>query len=337
MRRGGTLGLVAVLLSLVAPAAPAAAQDLALPANAEMARELTDTSGTYALPVGPWSDGGAETLDVAGDVTRQAWRIGASSLTTQQLMDQLAAQLDREGYDTLLRCADAACGGFDFRFSLSVLPPPEMFVDLFDYRFLSARRAAGSEARYVTLLISRSGSAAYLQVTRVAPADGSGGPHAPGTPEPQGGPGTVTSTDATADDAASPSADKMQEDGALVSALRGRGRAVLTDLDFGTGAAGLGEGPFASLGALAAFLKGDAARRIALVGHTDTVGGYEDNLALSRRRADAVMQRLIDSYDVSSEQLEAEGIAYLAPRAPNTDAPGREANRRVEAVLLSAE
>ena len=112
---------------------------------------------------------------------------------------------------------------------------------------------------------------------------------------------------------------------------------MLADLDFGTGAAALGAGPFASLAALAEYLKADPARRIALVGHTDTVGGYDANLALSRRRARAVMDRLAKAHGVPPAQMEAEGIAYLAPRASNTARAGREANRRVEAVLLGGD
>jgi len=74
--------------------------------------------------------------------------------------------------------------------------------------------------------------------------------------------------------------------------------------------------------------------RIALVGHTDTVGGLQGNIALSRERAQAVRQRLIDDYDIAPERVEAEGTGYLAPLATNRTAEGREANRRVEAVLL---
>ena len=38
---------------------------------------------------------------------------------------------------------------------------------------------------------------------------------------------------------------------------------------------------------------------------------------------------------VPSAQLEAHGIGFLAPIASNNDEAGRDANRRVEAVLLS--
>ncbi len=74
--------------------------------------------------------------------------------------------------------------------------------------------------------------------------------------------------------------------------------------------------------------------RIMLVGHTDSVGGLDPNIALSRDRAASVRQRLIDAYGVAPNRLEAQGMGYLAPIASNLTAQGRETNRRVEAVLL---
>jgi outer membrane protein OmpA-like peptidoglycan-associated protein len=38
---------------------------------------------------------------------------------------------------------------------------------------------------------------------------------------------------------------------------------------------------------------------------------------------------------VSRQQLKAEGVGYLAPIASNLTEAGRQANRRVEVVLLS--
>lgn len=310
---------LAALASLAIAASARADTVLDLPGNANMTREQVEEAGDYALPIGPWSDGAMPTLDVQGQITRQAWRIDSASPTTLQLMDQLAAQLEGAGFSPVFRCAAVACGGFDFRFGQAVLPPPEMFVDLFDYRFLAAHKPAGAQGgaegddTYVTLLISRSGADSYIQVTRITPAGAD-------TDQPVASavPGTGNGV-------------------SLVEALTRQGHTVLGDLDFATGADTLGPGPFASLRAVAAFLKAGDTRRIALVGHTDTVGGMEANLALSRRRARAVMQRLIEAHDVPPAQLEAEGIAYLSPRAPNGREEGREANRRVEAVLLSAD
>lgn len=300
---------------LLASAAPVPAQELILPGNASLTREVVEDAGSDAVPIGPWSDGTLPIQDADGRISRQAWRVAGASVSTLGLANTLETQLEAEGYTPLYRCAAAACGGFDFRFTFKVLPPPEMFVDLFDYHFIAASKpvkGAISDA-YVILLISRSGADTYVQITRIAPQVGLSPRPADATP-----PGASPAPGAP-----------------IVQALEQRGRAVLRDLDFATGADTLGPGPFASLTALAAFLKADSLRRIALVGHTDTVGGMEGNLALSRRRAHAVMQRLIDAHEVPRAQLEADGIAYLAPAAPNTTNAGRETNRRVEAVLLS--
>ena len=97
----------------------------------------------------------------------------------------------------------------------------------------------------------------------------------------------------------------------------------------------LGKGPFASVQSLADFLLAHPDISVAVVGHTDSVGSQDINIALSRQRAAAVRQRLIDAYDVDPAQVQAEGMGYLAPVASNLTAEGRELNRRVEAVLLS--
>ena len=309
-------GLVVASMLALAPL-PSAALELSLPASAEMMRETREEGASHALPVEPWSNGKIPVQKVAGRIITQAWRISGEWLTTLQLMDQLTEQLGASGYETLLRCKDTACGGFDFRFAIAVFPPPEMFVDLFDYRYLSATRIDGDAGQYVSLMISRAGGNIYLQITEIEPDNG---------PKRQ--------TEANIARPASPEAAAAGS-GEILDAMRANGRVVLSDLEFGTGDAALGEGPFASLTALAEFLKEDSGRRVALVGHTDTVGGYDTNIAVSRRRAHAVMERLLRAHGVPASQMEAQGAAYLAPVAPNSSAEGRAANRRVEVVLLS--
>ncbi len=111
----------------------------------------------------------------------------------------------------------------------------------------------------------------------------------------------------------------------------------MEDLDFETGSNTLGPGAHDSLARIAAFLVGHPAYRIVLVGHTDSVGALETNIALSKRRAEAVRGRLIDAYGVPAGQVGAEGMGYLAPVASNLTPEGRERNRRVEALLLPVE
>ena len=77
--------------------------------------------------------------------------------------------------------------------------------------------------------------------------------------------------------------------------------------------------------------------RVALVGHTDTVGGLDTNIALSRARAQSVRDRLISAFDADATRLDAEGMGYLSPIAPNLTEEGRRQNRRVEVILVREE
>ncbi|UXX84224.1 OmpA family protein [Roseovarius pelagicus] len=322
--------LVSLLVALCAGLSPVHALELNLPGNGTMSREVVRDPDTYLLPVGPWEEDTLPVLEVSGRVVQQAWRIVIEGITTLQVMRPLAAQLEAAGYETLLRCAGQSCGGFDFRFGTPVLPAPEMFVDLFDYRFLSARLAGPEGPEYVSLLVSRSSNTAYVQIIHVG-SDGSPNPIV--SPNPGARPVARPATGQNAQDNAEAASAGDPIAGTLVT----QGHVILHDLEFDTGSATLGPGPFATVAALAAYLKSDPTRRIALVGHTDTVGNLDTNIALSRRRAASVMNRLAETYEVPRAQLEAEGMGYLSPVAPNLTAEGREANRRVEAVLLNSE
>ncbi len=63
-------------------------------------------------------------------------------------------------------------------------------------------------------------------------------------------------------------------------------------------------------------------------GHTDAVGGAEDNLSLSDRRAEAVAEILTTHFQIPPENLVTQGYGEQHLRVP-TDGPSRE-NRRVE-------
>jgi OOP family OmpA-OmpF porin len=311
-RAGLAMGL------LVAHPLAGYALDLSLSGTATPGREVTRESESYEVPIGPFAEGAIPTIEVEGQFVQQTWRLEQQSITTLQMLAPMRAQLLEAGYDILLDCAGPECGGFDFRFATRVLPAPDMFVDLFDFRFLSARKDGGdSGARYVSILVSRSGATGYIQVIQVAPE---------GTASL-----SVTSEPARA--------SGLRPDSGLpiADALTSRGHVILSDLNFESGSSDLESGSFASLEELAAFLKSDPGLRIALVGHTDTVGGLDPNIALSKRRAASVVERLVSAHGVPPEQLTAEGMGYLAPIAPNLTQAGREANRRVEAVLLNSD
>ncbi len=306
-------------------AADAGALELSLPAGATLTGEVRRAAEAYLVPTDVYSDGQIPAIDAEGFFLQQAWRLDAPGLTSLQLQRPLRRQVVDAGYSIMLDCAARECGGFDFRFNTRILPAPDMFVDLRDYRFLSARKeGAGGVMDYVTVLVSQVSGSGYIQVIRLAQSETATG--------------SLTAEEATPPEETVTTGEmRAAETGPLAERLTQVGHAVLSDLDFETGTVSLGPGPHPSLQALAAFLREDPERRVALVGHTDTVGTLENNTALSRRRAAAVLERLVSEYDIPRRQLAAEGMGYLAPVASNLTEEGREANRRVEAVLLNTE
>lgn len=312
----------ALVLALIAASQAAA---LELPGTATPTAERSEASGTLSLPTGPWTPDGIERAEESGSVLVRAWRVPQTSLTTLQLLAPLRESLAVQGQEILYECADRACGGFDFRYALELLPEPAMHVDLGDYRYLAAREP---ESGLLTgIVVSRGSGSGYIHIARVSPPDSAGAPAA----EPADAPaGTAPSSDRPV-----PAADPViatSNDAPIAERLRQRGRAVLSDLVFPTGSSELDGRAFPSLAELAAYLRATPDARVVLVGHSDAEGALDSNIALSRRRAESVVQRLVAAHGVAPGQLRAEGVGYLAPIAPNVTQEGRAANRRVEVI-----
>jgi outer membrane protein OmpA-like peptidoglycan-associated protein len=66
-----------------------------------------------------------------------------------------------------------------------------------------------------------------------------------------------------------------------------------------------------------------------IYGHTDSTGPAAYNQKLSERRAQAVMNYLVNK-EVDEDRLTAKGFGESQPIAPNTTRVGRQKNRRVE-------
>ena len=76
-------------------------------------------------------------------------------------------------------------------------------------------------------------------------------------------------------------------------------------------------------------------RPVLIIGHTDGIGDAGYNKTLSERRASLVRQFFIENFDIPSDRLLTEGYGEQRPLASNATQAGREANRRVEVVLLN--
>jgi len=110
---------------------------------------------------------------------------------------------------------------------------------------------------------------------------------------------------------------------------------ISSEILFASGQAALTPGGLALLDRLSAALRRNA-YRIAVEGHTDPVpirtDRYPSNWELSTARATSVLRRLQES-GIAPARLRATGYADTRPVAPNADAAGRAANRRVELIL----
>ena len=79
-------------------------------------------------------------------------------------------------------------------------------------------------------------------------------------------------------------------------------------------------------------LQQDSGMNLKIVGHTDSDGSNDANLKLSKSRADAVKDALVNVYGVGEGRLSTEGKGAMEPVAENSTATGKAQNRRVEFI-----
>ena len=106
---------------------------------------------------------------------------------------------------------------------------------------------------------------------------------------------------------------------------------ILFDVD----QAELKPGGMQQLARVAEFLVDNSDRNVLIEGHTDSTAPDAYNLALSQRRANAVEDFLI-TQGVDPTRMSSDGYGEQLPIASNDTAAGRQANRRVELVVLDA-
>lgn len=341
------LSFASMAVVLFGGAVQAATVEIPLPGAPELLRTQETPLDSLLLPIGPVSGDDVPTRALEGRVHRRSWRIDAD-LSPLEVLAPIRDALTARGFEEVYACTAQACGGFGFRFGIEVIPAPDMAVNLSNYEFFSAQEPQSGTA--VSLLVSRLGGSIYVQVIerhdpahllrpQTLPAQG---------PSTQPVDRDTVQADASAQGAASNTENGLEQallvdaikkggslsTGALRDVLQLQGHVPLLDLEFDTASAQVGEGPYDSLKHLVTFMSDHESAVILLVGHTDTVGGLQGNIALSERRAASVRERLITRYGVDGARIQVAGAGYMAPLAPNTSEEGREINRRVEAVLV---
>jgi OmpA-OmpF porin, OOP family len=120
----------------------------------------------------------------------------------------------------------------------------------------------------------------------------------------------------------------------LYDALAEKGRVATQGIYFDTGSDRIRPESTPTLKEIGAMLKDHPDLKLTIEGHTDNVGAAAANQTLSEKRAAAVRQLLIDSYQVNGARLVAKGLGATKPAAGNDTAEGRQQNRRVELVKM---
>ena len=106
---------------------------------------------------------------------------------------------------------------------------------------------------------------------------------------------------------------------------------------FGLAKFALGSEATGDLDKFAESIKSDKRLQITVEGFTDSSGPKDYNEALSRKRADAVVQYLVAKHDIPVYQIHVIGLGDAKPVDEAKTAAARAKNRRVEVKALTAD
>lgn len=218
--------------------------------------------------------------------------------------------LQGAGFKTLYKCLPPECGRYS---DLRTYVRGRQFTKrrrkssglnlLREIHFLAAKASTETGSAYVSLLVAMDPMAKYpstlLEVIETKEMDT----------------GMVTA------DAA-----------AIAQGIDATGHIAIYGIHFDTGSAEIKPESSSTLTEIAKLLGQKPALKLLVVGHTDNQGGYDFNMDLSQRRANAVVKALVSKYGVAANRLKSAGAGYIAPVATNRTEEGQAKNRRVELV-----
>jgi len=116
--------------------------------------------------------------------------------------------------------------------------------------------------------------------------------------------------------------------------LMSEGRVSTNGILFDSGSANIKPQSYGLIRQISQVLSQDDNLRLNIIGHIDADGSDESNLELSKSRADAVKNALIEIYKIGATRLETEGKGESEPVGDNATTDGKAQNRRVEFVKI---
>ena len=118
----------------------------------------------------------------------------------------------------------------------------------------------------------------------------------------------------------------------MAGEISAKGSIALYGIYFDTGKWDIKPESNPTLEEIARLLDGNPEMKLLVVGHTDNAGTFEFNMDLSRKRADSVVNALVDQHGIDRGRLMSVGVSFACPVASNKTEEGKAENRRVELV-----
>ena len=114
--------------------------------------------------------------------------------------------------------------------------------------------------------------------------------------------------------------------------IKSKGKAAIYGIHFDVDSAEIKEESEPTIKKIADLLNENPELKLNVVGHTDSTGDLDYNIDLSERRANSLVEVLVNNYKIDENRLNSFGVGPLAPKATNETENGRTKNRRVELV-----
>lgn len=112
------------------------------------------------------------------------------------------------------------------------------------------------------------------------------------------------------------------------------GKFSTTGILFDVNSANVKPESYGTLKDIAGVLQDNSTVHVKIIGHTDADGDASANLALSKKRAEAVKSALVNEFKIDASRLETDGKGESDPVGDNKTAEGKAQNRRVEFVKM---
>lgn len=116
--------------------------------------------------------------------------------------------------------------------------------------------------------------------------------------------------------------------------LMSEGKISTNGILFDSGSANIQPQSLGIVRQISQVLMQDESIKLNIIGHTDSDGPDDSNLKLSKDRAEAVKDALVNIYNISADRLTTDGKGETQPVGDNGTVDGKALNRRVEFVKI---